>query len=44
MRLIAETPEIGPSIPESIDVGYFHVDPQRGFVFTLHERFELGKM
>jgi hypothetical protein len=43
MKLIHETPSIGPSIPEAIDVGYFQIDPQNGFVFTPYERFELGK-
>lgn len=42
-RLITEAPAIGPSVPTAIDVGYFHTDPQHGFVFTPYEHFELGK-
>lgn len=42
MNLLQNTPAIGRAVPTSIDVGYFHIDPQNGFVFTPYEQFGLG--
>jgi hypothetical protein len=43
MQVVHDAPSLGLVVPSSLDVGYFHTDPQNGFVFTPYERFELGK-
>ncbi len=42
MKLIKETPAIGPIKPVAIDVGFFHSSPD-GFKFTTSDRFEIAK-
>jgi len=41
-NVLHRTPDLGHSKPTAIDVGYFHADPDNGFTYTTHERFDLN--
>jgi hypothetical protein len=39
--VLDHAPDLGLARPTGIEVGYFHTDPEQGFVMTSHEQFDL---